>query len=80
LEKRKPTDRAKWRSSLSECRGVRNKVLDSADIVRDGDFAPTMTAKAILGCNDARGGQNGGTLTTELCGGRLCVELASVGA
>jgi hypothetical protein len=39
LEKRKPTDRAKWRSSLSECRGVRNKVLDSADIVRDGDFS-----------------------------------------
>jgi hypothetical protein len=47
LEKRKPTDRAKWRSSLSECRGVRNKVLDSADIVRDGDFSPIMRYRAF---------------------------------
>jgi hypothetical protein len=29
--------RAKWRSSLSRCSSVLENVLDTADIVRDGD-------------------------------------------
>jgi hypothetical protein len=32
--------RAKWRSSLSACRSVLRIVLDTADIVRDGDISP----------------------------------------
>jgi hypothetical protein len=38
--KRKPSTRAKWRSSMSACRGVLENVLDTADIVRDGDITP----------------------------------------
>jgi hypothetical protein len=33
--KAKPSTRAKWRSSLSACRGVEKKGLDSAGVVRD---------------------------------------------
>jgi len=36
LETRKPTTRAKWRSSMSAYRGVLQNVLDTADIVREG--------------------------------------------
>ena len=39
--KRKPTTRAKWRSSTSAYRIVAQKPVDTADIVRDGDFSPT---------------------------------------
>jgi hypothetical protein len=38
LERRKPSLRAKWRSSMSACSGVLKRVLDTADIVRDGIF------------------------------------------
>ena len=40
LETRKPTKRAKWRSSMSAYTSVAQNVLDTADIVRDGDFSP----------------------------------------
>jgi hypothetical protein len=42
IGKRKPPIRAKWRSSMSAYRSVRENVLDTADIVRDGDFATTI--------------------------------------
>jgi len=42
LETRKPSTRAKWRSSRSACRSVAQNALDSADIVRDGDFSVRM--------------------------------------
>jgi len=38
LETRKPTERAKWRSSMSAYRSVRQNVLDTADIVREAIF------------------------------------------
>ena len=41
MESAKPSPRAKWRSSLSAYRSVFKNVLDTADIVRDGDFSPT---------------------------------------
>ncbi|HKV81223.1 MAG TPA: hypothetical protein VJP02_23955, partial [Candidatus Sulfotelmatobacter sp.] len=41
LETRKATTRAKWRSSMSAYTSVAQNVLDTADIVRDGDFSPT---------------------------------------
>src|SRR5208283_1721717 len=40
LETRKPTKRAKWRSSMSADRSVVQNVLDTTDIVRDRDFSP----------------------------------------
>jgi len=36
--KRKPTERAKWRSSTSAYGSALQNVLDTADIVRDGMF------------------------------------------
>jgi len=39
VETRKPSMRAKWRSSMSACRSVAQNVLDTADIVRDRDFS-----------------------------------------
>jgi hypothetical protein len=39
LETRKPTDRAKWRSSLSAYTSVLENCLTAADIVRDGDLS-----------------------------------------
>jgi hypothetical protein len=38
LEKRKPTDRAKWRSSLSEGRGVRKKCLTLPTLLETAIF------------------------------------------
>jgi hypothetical protein len=40
LEKQtaKPSTRAKWRSSLSACRGVEKKGIDRAGVVRDAIF------------------------------------------
>ena len=61
LETRKPTKRAKWRSSMSAYRSVAQKLVDTADIVRDRDFAtvdspstsviarPGVTLKSALG-------------------------------
>ena len=37
LETRKPTTRAKWRSTMSAYRSVLENCLTAADIVRDGD-------------------------------------------
>ena len=45
---RKPSTRAKWRSSLSAYRSVLEHVLDTADIVRDGDVS-TVAIKRLLG-------------------------------
>ena len=42
LETRNPTKRAKWRSSMSAYTSVLENGLDTADIVRDGDFSPVM--------------------------------------
>src|SRR5579864_4166515 len=42
---RKPSMRAKWRSSISAYRSVLKNVLDTADIVRDGDVS---TARRML--------------------------------
>jgi hypothetical protein len=36
--KAKPSTRAKWRSSLSACRGVQKKGIDSAGVVREAIF------------------------------------------
>jgi|tagenome__1003787_1003787.scaffolds.fasta_scaffold20986322_2 hypothetical protein len=38
------TTRAKWRTSMSAYRSVLENVLDTADIVRDGDVSPTDIA------------------------------------
>src|SRR6476646_3664149 len=48
LETRKPTDRAKWRSSLSAYRSVLENCLTAADIVRDADFATTTEGSAVI--------------------------------
>ena len=40
--KRKPTKRAKWRSFYECMQECAQNLVDTADIVRDGDFAPTM--------------------------------------
>src|SRR5262249_37828672 len=58
LESAKPSTRAKWRSSTSAYGSVLKIVLDTADIVRDGDISPmkmtwhssllTVTTKCVL--------------------------------
>jgi len=47
LETRKSATRAKWRSSMSAHRSVPDNVLDTADIVRDRDFSPTIAARSL---------------------------------
>jgi len=47
------TTRAKWRSSMSAYRTVLENVLDTADIVRDGDFS-TVENPASLYVADSR--------------------------
>ena len=46
VEKRKPSTRAKWRSSNECTQKCAQTVLDTADIVRDGIFRQ-LTAKEI---------------------------------
>ena len=46
LETRKPSTRAKWRSSTSAYASVLENVLDTADIVRDGDVTPMVAGLA----------------------------------
>jgi len=46
---RKPTKRAKWRSSMSAYRSVLENVLDTADIVRDRDVTPAMLLPERIG-------------------------------
>jgi len=48
LETRKPTKRAKWRSSTSAYASVLENVLDTADIVRDPDVTPVELSPALL--------------------------------
>ena len=47
LETRKPSTRAKWRSSTSAYTSVLENVLDTADIVRDPDFSPTEAHRSF---------------------------------
>ncbi len=49
VETRKPSTRAKWRSSMSACRSVPENVLDTADIVRDYDFSAVTGALGLQG-------------------------------
>src|SRR3954447_14329273 len=44
--KAQTTTRGKWRSSLSAYKSVLQNVLDTADIVRDGDVSPSDSVKA----------------------------------
>ena len=44
METRTSTKRAKWRSSMSAHRSVAQKLVDTADIVRDRDFATASAA------------------------------------
>ncbi len=47
LETRKPTKRAKWRSSMSAYTSVAQNVLDTADIVRDGDLTSSNNTDCL---------------------------------
>jgi hypothetical protein len=47
LELRTPTKRAKWRSSMSAHRSVAQKLVDSADIVRDRDVTPVEKCRMM---------------------------------
>jgi hypothetical protein len=45
---RKPSTRAKWRSSMSAYRSALENVLDTADIVRDGDLSTVEEQRIFI--------------------------------